>query len=186
MRWPAHSLHSNSSQRYSRALRSGLHAGQSSSPTPNSLFHVFMDLTLCTGHVGTSINCSHKVSSIIQRSPEGRLILIHIEDDFTVTLTYLYFICSCENVVYVVSHTNLRLEYHWDGPRCPHFMNPISLYGQLPRETKSTETTEKYKISGIDDFGSFGNCHQPRVEFVRKYYNLVLKNGRNFFCHYVF
>lgn len=58
-------------------------------------------------------------------------------------------------------------------------MNPISLYGQLPRENKSTETTEKYKISGIDDFGSFGNCHQPQVEFVRKYYNLVLKNRRN-------
>lgn len=58
-------------------------------------------------------------------------------------------------------------------------MNPISLYGQVPRETKSNETTEKYKISGIDDFGRFGSCHQPRVEFVRKYYNLVLKNKRN-------
>ena len=45
------SLHSNSSQRCSIRLRSGLCAGQSSSSTPNSLIHVFMDLALCTGAV---------------------------------------------------------------------------------------------------------------------------------------
>jgi len=42
-------------------------AGQSSSFTPNSLIHVFMDLALCTGaqscwnRKGPSPNCSHKV-----------------------------------------------------------------------------------------------------------------------------
>uniref|UniRef100_A0A667X151 Doublecortin domain-containing protein n=1 Tax=Myripristis murdjan TaxID=586833 RepID=A0A667X151_9TELE len=45
----ARSLRSNSSQRCSLGLRSGLCAGQSSSSTPNSLIHVFMDLALCTG-----------------------------------------------------------------------------------------------------------------------------------------
>ena len=44
-----HSLSSNSSQRCSIGLRSGLCAGQSSSSTPNLLIHVFMDLALCTG-----------------------------------------------------------------------------------------------------------------------------------------
>ena len=45
----ARSLRSNSSQRCSIGLRSGLCAGQSSSSTPNSLIHVFMDLVLSTG-----------------------------------------------------------------------------------------------------------------------------------------
>ena len=64
------SLHSNSSQRCSVRLRSGLCAGQSSSSTPNSLIHVFMDLALCTGaqscwnRKGPSPNCSHKVGSM--------------------------------------------------------------------------------------------------------------------------
>ena len=44
----AHSLHSNSSQRSSIGLGSGLCAGLSSSSTPNLLIHVFMDLALCT------------------------------------------------------------------------------------------------------------------------------------------
>jgi len=35
--------------RHSMGLRSGLCAGQSSSSTPNSSNHVFMDLALCTG-----------------------------------------------------------------------------------------------------------------------------------------
>jgi len=64
----AHSLRSNSSQRCSIGLRSGLCAGQSSSSTPNSIIHVFMDLTLCTGAQscwkGPSPNCSHKVGSM--------------------------------------------------------------------------------------------------------------------------
>ena len=44
--------------------------GQSSSSTPNSLIHVFMDLALCTGAQSCwnrkepSPNCSHKVGSI--------------------------------------------------------------------------------------------------------------------------
>ena len=64
------SLRSNSSQRCSIGLRSGLCAGQSSSSTPNSLIHVFMDLALCTGaqscwnRKGPSPNCSHKVGSM--------------------------------------------------------------------------------------------------------------------------
>ena len=51
-------------------LRSGLCAGQSSSSTPDSLIHVFMDLALCTGaqscwnRKGPSPNCSHKVGSM--------------------------------------------------------------------------------------------------------------------------
>ncbi|XP_051526065.1 uncharacterized protein LOC127424703 [Myxocyprinus asiaticus] len=66
----ARSLHSNSSQRCSIGLRSGLCAGQSSSSTPNSLIHVFMDLALCTGaqscwnRKGPSPNCSHNVGSM--------------------------------------------------------------------------------------------------------------------------
>uniref|UniRef100_A0A3B4DS63 NACHT domain-containing protein n=1 Tax=Pygocentrus nattereri TaxID=42514 RepID=A0A3B4DS63_PYGNA len=58
------SLHSNSSQRCSIGLRSGLCAGQSSSSTPNSLIHVFMDPALCTAaqscwnRKGPSPNCS--------------------------------------------------------------------------------------------------------------------------------
>ena len=47
----AHSLRSNSSQRCSIGLRSGLCAGQSGSSTPNWLIHVFMDLALCSGAV---------------------------------------------------------------------------------------------------------------------------------------
>ena len=49
------SLHSNSSQRCSIGLRSGLCARQSSSSTPNSRLHVFMDLlcALVHSHVGT-------------------------------------------------------------------------------------------------------------------------------------
>ncbi|KAG7317169.1 hypothetical protein KOW79_019467 [Hemibagrus wyckioides] len=63
------SLCSNSSQRCSIGLRSGLCAGQSSSSTPNSLIHDFMDLALCTGvqscwnRKGSSPNSSHKVWS---------------------------------------------------------------------------------------------------------------------------
>ena len=63
-------LRSNSSQRCSIELRSGLCASQSSSSTPNSLIHVFMDLALCTGaqscwnRKGPSPNCSHKVGSM--------------------------------------------------------------------------------------------------------------------------
>ena len=67
----ARSLRSNSSQRCSIGLRSGLCAGQSSSSTPNSLIHVFMDLALCTGAQScwnrkgpNSPNCSHKVGSM--------------------------------------------------------------------------------------------------------------------------
>ena len=61
---------SNSSQRCSFGLRSGLCAGQPSSFTPNSLIHVFMDLALCTGaqscwnRKGPSPNCSSKVGSM--------------------------------------------------------------------------------------------------------------------------
>ena len=43
------SLRSDSSQRCSIGLRSGLCAGQSSSSTPDSAIHVFMDLALCSG-----------------------------------------------------------------------------------------------------------------------------------------
>ncbi|KAK3549116.1 hypothetical protein QTP70_032576 [Hemibagrus guttatus] len=66
----ARSLRSNSSQRCSMGLRSGLCAGQSSSSTPNSLIHVFMDLALVTGvqscwnRKGSSPNCNHKVGSM--------------------------------------------------------------------------------------------------------------------------
>ena len=66
----ARSLRSNSSQRCSIGLRSGLCAGQSSSSTPNLLIHVFMDLALCTGAQSCwnrkrpSPNCSHKVGSM--------------------------------------------------------------------------------------------------------------------------
>ena len=41
--------------------RSGLCAGLSSSSTPNSFIHVFMDLPLCTGAQSC---CSHKVGSV--------------------------------------------------------------------------------------------------------------------------
>ncbi|XP_058258308.1 uncharacterized protein LOC131361290 isoform X2 [Hemibagrus wyckioides] len=64
------SLRSNSSQRCSIGLRSGLCAGQSSSSTPDSVIHVFMDLALCTGaqscwkRKGPAPNCSHKVGSM--------------------------------------------------------------------------------------------------------------------------
>ena len=64
------SLRSNSSQRCSIGLRSGLCAGQSSSSTPNSLIHVFMDLALCTcaqscwNRKGPSPSCSHEVWSM--------------------------------------------------------------------------------------------------------------------------
>ena len=49
------SLRSYSSQSCSIGLRSGLCADQSSSSTPNSLIHVFMDLlcALVQSHVGT-------------------------------------------------------------------------------------------------------------------------------------
>ena len=63
----ARSLRSNSSQRCSIRLRSGLWAGQSSSSTPNWLIQVFTDLALCTGaqscwsRNGPSPNCFHKV-----------------------------------------------------------------------------------------------------------------------------
>ena len=66
----ARTLRSNSSQRCSIGLRSGLCAGQSSSSTPNWLIHVFMDLALCTGapscwnRKGSSPNCFHKVGSM--------------------------------------------------------------------------------------------------------------------------
>uniref|UniRef100_A0A3B4E0Q5 Uncharacterized protein n=1 Tax=Pygocentrus nattereri TaxID=42514 RepID=A0A3B4E0Q5_PYGNA len=51
----ARSLRSNSSQRCSVGLKSGLCAGQSSSSTPISLIHVFMDLlcALVHSHIGT-------------------------------------------------------------------------------------------------------------------------------------
>ncbi|KAK3526022.1 hypothetical protein QTP70_012787 [Hemibagrus guttatus] len=52
----ARSLRSNSSQRCSMGLRTGLCAGQSSSSTPNSLIHVFMDLALVTAKV-SSVSC---------------------------------------------------------------------------------------------------------------------------------
>nr|XP_061844147.1 uncharacterized protein LOC133624531 isoform X2 [Nerophis lumbriciformis] len=64
------SLRSNSSQRCSIGFRSGLCAGQSSSSTPDSVIHVFMDLALCTGaqscwkKKGPAPNCSHKVGSM--------------------------------------------------------------------------------------------------------------------------
>ncbi|XP_058230352.1 uncharacterized protein LOC131343021 isoform X2 [Hemibagrus wyckioides] len=64
------SLRSNSSQRCSIGLRSGLCAGQSSSSTPDSVIHVFMDLALCTGaqscwkRKGPAPNCSHNVGSM--------------------------------------------------------------------------------------------------------------------------
>ena len=64
------SLRSNLFQTCSIGLRSGLCAGQSSSSTPNSSIHVFMDLALCTGahscwnRKGRSPNCSHKVGSM--------------------------------------------------------------------------------------------------------------------------
>ena len=66
----AFSLHSNSPKSCSIGLRSGLCAGQSSSSTPNSLIHVFMDLALCTGAESCwnrkkpSPKCSHKVGSM--------------------------------------------------------------------------------------------------------------------------
>jgi len=66
----ARSLRSNSSQRCSIGLRSGLCAGQSGSSKPNWLIRVFMDLTLCTGaqscwnRKGPSPNCLHKVGNI--------------------------------------------------------------------------------------------------------------------------
>ncbi|KAI4878505.1 hypothetical protein NFI96_029732 [Prochilodus magdalenae] len=61
------SLHSNPSQRCSIGWRSGLCAGRSSSSTPDSLIHVFMELALCTGvrscwnRKGPSPNCPHNV-----------------------------------------------------------------------------------------------------------------------------
>ena len=45
------SLHFNSSQTCSIGLRSGICAGQSSSSTPNSLLHVFMDLLCALVHI---------------------------------------------------------------------------------------------------------------------------------------
>ena len=51
-------------------MRSGLCAGQSSSSTPDSAIHVFMDLALCSGaqscwkRKGPAPNCSHKVGSM--------------------------------------------------------------------------------------------------------------------------
>ena len=56
----ARSLRSNSSQRCSIGLRSGLYAGQSSSSKPNCVIHVFMDLALCW----PSPKCLHKVGSM--------------------------------------------------------------------------------------------------------------------------
>ena len=66
----ARSLRSKSPQRCSIGLRSGLCVGQSSSPTPNSLIHVFMDFALCAGAQSCcnrkrpSPNCFHKVGSM--------------------------------------------------------------------------------------------------------------------------
>ena len=66
----SHSLPSNSCQRCSIGLRSGLCASQSSFSIPNSLFHVFMDLALCTGAQSCwnrkepSHKCFHKVGSM--------------------------------------------------------------------------------------------------------------------------
>jgi hypothetical protein len=65
----ARSQRSNSSQRCSMGLRSGLCAGQSSSSTPISINHFCMDLALCRGKLscgnrkGPSPNCYHKVGS---------------------------------------------------------------------------------------------------------------------------
>ncbi len=64
----ARNLCSRSSQRC--LMRSGLSAGQSTSSTPNSSNHVFMDLALCIeaqscwNRKEPSPNCSHKVGSI--------------------------------------------------------------------------------------------------------------------------
>jgi len=61
---------SNSPQRCSVGLKSGLCASQSSSSTPNLLIHVFMDLAVCTGaqscwnRKGPSPNCFHEVGSM--------------------------------------------------------------------------------------------------------------------------
>ena len=50
-------------------LRSGLYAGKSSSSTPISTNHFYMDLTLCSGALscwnrkGPSSNCCHKIGS---------------------------------------------------------------------------------------------------------------------------
>uniref|UniRef100_A0A3P8S0T8 Uncharacterized protein n=1 Tax=Amphiprion percula TaxID=161767 RepID=A0A3P8S0T8_AMPPE len=61
------SLCSNSSQRCSMGLRSGLCAGQSSSSTPDSVIHVFMDLALCTGaHGGGQV---YRENLCISRQP---------------------------------------------------------------------------------------------------------------------
>ena len=65
----ARSLRSNSSQRCSMVLRSGLCAGPSSSSTPTSTNHSCMDLALCTGALscwnrkGPSPNCYHRVGN---------------------------------------------------------------------------------------------------------------------------
>jgi hypothetical protein len=62
------SWRSNSLQRYSMWMRSGLCAGQSSSSTPISNYFC-MDLALCMGALscwkrkGPSLNCCHKVGS---------------------------------------------------------------------------------------------------------------------------
>ncbi len=54
-----YSLSSNSSQLCSIGLRSGLSVGQSSSSTPSSLIHVFMDIVLCTGsYIFTALESS--------------------------------------------------------------------------------------------------------------------------------
>uniref|UniRef100_A0A3Q2R0I1 SRCR domain-containing protein n=1 Tax=Fundulus heteroclitus TaxID=8078 RepID=A0A3Q2R0I1_FUNHE len=64
------SLRSISSQRCSIGLRSGLCAVLSSSSTPDSAIHVFMDLALCSGaqscwkRMGTAPNYSHKNGSM--------------------------------------------------------------------------------------------------------------------------
>ena len=60
----ARSRHSNSSQRFSMGLRSGLCAGEPSSSTPITTNHFCMDLALpCWNRKGPSSNCCHKVGS---------------------------------------------------------------------------------------------------------------------------
>ncbi|KAI4879059.1 hypothetical protein NFI96_014962 [Prochilodus magdalenae] len=75
------SLRSNPSQRCSIGWRSGLCAGQSSSSTPDSLLHVFMELALCTGvrscwnRKGPSPNCPTKLGA--WNGPESLGLLKH-------------------------------------------------------------------------------------------------------------
>uniref|UniRef100_A0A672SFZ8 Ras protein specific guanine nucleotide releasing factor 2 n=1 Tax=Sinocyclocheilus grahami TaxID=75366 RepID=A0A672SFZ8_SINGR len=61
----AHNLHSSSSQRCSLGLRLGLCMGQSSSSTPNSSNHSFMDHALCTG----ALSCWNKNGDSGDMSP---------------------------------------------------------------------------------------------------------------------